>query len=62
VRFVLDPDDRPAAQGTLCAQKHGFNIHAATRVAANDQQGRETLARDVWRPPYWLAILSMTTE
>jgi tetratricopeptide (TPR) repeat protein len=26
------------AKGTLCAQDHGFNLHGATRVAANDKK------------------------
>ena len=34
-----------AAKSNLCAQAHGFNLHAATKVAANDKQGRLTLCR-----------------
>jgi Putative transposase len=48
---VLDPDDRPVAKGTLCAQDHGFNLHGASRVAANDKPGRLTLCRYILRPP-----------
>ena len=51
VRIVLDPDDRPVTKGTLCSQARGFNLHAATRVAANDKPGRETLCRYILRPP-----------
>jgi hypothetical protein len=51
VRIVRDPDDRPATKGTLCSQAQGFNLHAATRVAANDKPGRETLCRYILRPP-----------
>jgi hypothetical protein len=51
VRIVLAPDDRPVAKGTLCAQEHGFNLHGATRVAANDKPGRLTLCRYILRPP-----------
>jgi hypothetical protein len=51
IRIVLDPDDRPVAKGNLCAQDHGFNLHGATRVAANDKQGRLTLCRYILRPP-----------
>jgi hypothetical protein len=51
VRIVLDPDGRPVAKGNLCAQDHAFNLHAATRVAANDKQGRLTLCRYILRPP-----------
>jgi hypothetical protein len=51
IRIVLEPDDRPVSKGKLCAQDHGFNLHAATRVAANDQQGRLTLCKYILRPP-----------
>jgi hypothetical protein len=51
VRIVLDPDDRPVAKGKLCAKDHGFNLHAATRVAADDKQGRLTLCKYILRPP-----------
>jgi len=51
IRIVLDPDDRPVAKGNLCAQSRAFNLHAATRVAANDKQGRLTLCRYILRPP-----------
>jgi len=45
------PNDRPVAKGMLCSQAHGFNLHAATRVAANDKKGRETLCKYILRPP-----------
>ena len=48
---MLDPDDRPVAKGNLCAQSHGFNLHAATKVAANDKQGRLALCKYILRPP-----------
>jgi hypothetical protein len=51
VRIVLDLDDRPVAKGNLCSQDHGFNLHAATRLAANDKKGRETLCKYILRPP-----------
>jgi len=51
IRIVLDPDDCPVAKGRLCAQDHGFNLHAATRVAAKDKQGRLTLCKYILRPP-----------
>jgi len=47
----LDPDDRPVAKGHLCASAHGFNLQAATRVAANDKPGSERLCRYILRPP-----------
>ena len=51
VRIVLDPDAHPVAKGKLCSQAHGFNLHAATKVAANDKQGRLTLCKYILRPP-----------
>jgi hypothetical protein len=51
IRIVLDPDDRPVGKGALCGQSHGFNLQAATRVAANDKPGRERLCRYILRPP-----------
>jgi hypothetical protein len=51
IRIVLDPDDRPIAKGNLCGQARGFNLHAATKVAANDKQGRLTLCKYILRPP-----------
>jgi hypothetical protein len=39
------------AKGNLCAQARAFNLHAATRVGANDKQGRLTLCRYILRPP-----------
>jgi hypothetical protein len=48
---VLDPDQRPVGKGTLCAQTQGFNLHAATKVAANDKQGRLALCKYILRPP-----------
>jgi hypothetical protein len=37
--------------GRLCAQVEGFNLQAATRVAANDRQGLERMGRYLARPP-----------
>ena len=51
LRIVLDPDERPVWKGTFCAQPQGFNLHAATRVAANDKQGRLALCKYILRPP-----------
>jgi hypothetical protein len=52
LRIVLDPDERPVGKGTLCAQTQGFNLHAATKVAANDTQGRFALCRYILRPRF----------
>ena len=51
VRIVLDPDAHPVAKGKLCSQAHAFNLHAATKVVANDKQGRLTLCKYILRPP-----------
>ncbi len=51
IRIVMDPDERPVSKGTLCGQSHGFNLQNATRVAANDKEGRERLCRYILRPP-----------
>jgi hypothetical protein len=51
IRIVLDPDAHPVAKGNLCGQHAGFNLHAATRVAANDKQGRVALCKYILRPP-----------
>jgi hypothetical protein len=37
--------------GRLCAQVEGYNLQAATRLAANDRQGLERMARYLARPP-----------
>jgi hypothetical protein len=51
IRIVLDPDAHPVAKGNLCGQQAGFNPHAATKVAANDEQGRLALCKYILRPP-----------
>jgi hypothetical protein len=51
LRIVLDPDECPVGKGSLCAQTQGFNLHAQTKVAANDTQGRLVLCKYILRPP-----------
>jgi hypothetical protein len=51
IRIMLDPDATPVPKGKLCATSHAFNLHAATRVAANDEQGRLALCKYILRPP-----------
>ena len=44
---------RPARGGessALCANAHGFSLHAGVRVAAEDRQGLEQLCRTITRP------------
>jgi hypothetical protein len=48
---VVDPDAHPVAKGNLCGQHAGFNLHAATKVGANDEQGRLALCKYILRPP-----------
>jgi hypothetical protein len=62
IRIVLDPDERPVTKGALCGQTQGFNLQAATRVAANDKQGRERLCRYILRPPLANDRLSILDE
>jgi hypothetical protein len=47
IRIVLDPDDRPVAKGKLCAQDHGFNLHAATKVAPWAELLRKTFGFEI---------------
>jgi hypothetical protein len=51
ISIVLDPDTHPVAKGNLCGQQAGFNLHAATKVAANDEEGRLALCKYILRPP-----------
>jgi Putative transposase/Transposase zinc-binding domain len=37
--------------GRLCAEVEGFNLQAATRIAASDREGLERMARYLARPP-----------
>jgi hypothetical protein len=36
--------------GRPCAQVEGYNLHAATRLAANDREGLERMGRYLARP------------
>jgi len=51
IRIVVDPDAHPVAKDNLCGQRAGFNLHGATKVAANDEQGRLALCKYILRPP-----------
>ncbi len=53
MRLGNDPLD-PWGQyvlGRQCAAVEGFNLHARTRIAANDREGLERLIRYIARPP-----------
>ncbi|MCG5055987.1 MAG: transposase [Myxococcales bacterium] len=41
----------PYVLGKQCAFVEGFNLHASTRIAANDRDGLERLIRYIARPP-----------
>ena len=51
MRLALSANAQPSPKGRLCAEHWGFNLHAATRVHGNDNQGREHLCRYILRPP-----------
>jgi len=52
IRIRGAPADVDAfVMGRLCAQVEGFNLQAATRVAASDRAGLERMARYLARPP-----------
>jgi hypothetical protein len=51
VRLTIPAGASVQTKGRLCAQDCAFNLHAASRVAANDRAGRERLCRYVLRPP-----------
>ena len=40
-----------SATGRLCAQAHGFNLHAAVQIHGRDRLGLERLCRYIARPP-----------
>jgi len=55
-RYVIRVRGAPAdvdafVTGRLCAEVAGFNLQAATRIAANDRKGLERMARYLARPP-----------
>ena len=51
IRIVLEANAQPVVKGNLCGQARGFNLHAATKVAANDEPGRLALCKYILRPP-----------
>jgi hypothetical protein len=51
VRLSVAPGATAQPKGRLCAQDCAFNLHAASRVLANDRKGRLRLCRYVLRPP-----------
>jgi hypothetical protein len=52
IRIRGAPADIDAfVMGRLCAQVEGYNVQAATRIAANDDEGLERMARYLARPP-----------
>jgi len=53
MRLGNDPHEpwRDYVVGERCAFVEGFNLHANTRIAANDREGLERLIRYIARPP-----------
>jgi len=51
IRIGFDPDAHAMAKANACGQHVAFNLHAATRVAANDMQSRLALCKCILRPP-----------
>src|SRR3954471_17992638 len=63
VRIRGPPADVDAfVMGRLCAQVEGFNLQAATRIAANDREGLERMARYLARPPIAIDRLSQLDD
>jgi hypothetical protein len=48
--------------GRMCAQVDGYNLQAATRVAANDREGLERMCRYLARPPIATDRLSQLND
>src|SRR5439155_22246224 len=48
--------------GRLCAQIDGYNLQAATRLAASDRDGLERMARYLARPPIATDRLSLLED
>ena len=61
-RLVGDGPVEVGILGRRCAQVEGFNLHANTRIAANDRQGLENLCRYVGRPPLSEERLEQTAD
>ena len=61
-RLVGDSPVEARILGRRCAQVEGFNLHANTRVAANDRQGLENLCRYIGRPPLSDERLEQTAD
>ncbi|MBI2389573.1 MAG: transposase [Deltaproteobacteria bacterium] len=54
--------DAPAGMGRSSVALHGFNLHAAVRVGADDDVARERLVRYCARPPFALERLSVLPD
>src|SRR5262249_34813082 len=60
IRIRGAPADVDAyVMGRLCAQVQGYNVQAATRIAADDEEGLERMARYLARPPIATDRLSL---
>jgi len=52
----------PRRRGGFVAELDGFNVHAAVRIEANDDQGRERLVRYCARPCFALERLTILRD
>jgi hypothetical protein len=57
-----DPRFGPRRRGPLTAEFEGFNLQAAIRIEAADDEGRERLARYCGRPAFALGRLSVLPD
>jgi len=55
-------DEEPASPGKHSVALDGFNLHAAVRIGADDDIGRERLVRYCARPPFALERLSVLRD
>jgi hypothetical protein len=60
--FVLPPSDGPKLVRPLCVEDGGLSLHAATRVGAEDDEGRTNLLKYVLRPPIAQEHVTLTDE
>ncbi len=60
--FAPTPRAAERKLGPLSAEVDGFNVNAAVRIAADDDEGREKLARYCCKPVLSLERLSLLDD
>ena len=60
--YPLDQPPSPRQRKELCAEHHGYSLHAAVRVGAAQRARLERLARYVARPPLCQDRLSLSRD